>query len=400
MKRFFVCFAMFIAMVLMTACGGSDSGSSSSSESNNQECTPGDFECEGSESYYCNSRGSWVYDARCENGCDDSTGRCYSDSGDSSDSGSGNDNTDSGDSSDSGNNNDHGDSADSGDNNDHGDSGSTSECTTGKYKCENSYSYYCSDGLWDSGKQCPYSCNSSTGECYSDDSSCSSGDSKCVGSVVYSCGSDGTWEFKETCEYGCGYSTSTAKCQSPECSSGERKCDKNIYVCKDGFWKVDDYCSHGCDSSTLTCKHECYKIEGKIWSESYDLMDDWYEATDYCENLTECGYSDWRLPTINELRTLIQNCPATQTGGECKVTDSCLSDSECYTYDDCSIGCYDGIYSELSKLGDDDFFWSSSTDTDNTDRAWGVYFISASVYSLTKSLSMSQKEDCNARCVR
>ena len=103
----------------------------------------------------------------------------------------------------------------------------------------------------------------------------------------------------------------------------------------------------------------------------------WDDAVSYCNNLTACGYSDWHLPTISELRTLIQNCSGTVTGGSCGVTDSCL-----YWWHDCKndacYGCEDDNGSgKYSKLGDTDWLsgaWSSSIVSDNTEAAWHVQF--------------------------
>lgn len=97
----------------------------------------------------------------------------------------------------------------------------------------------------------------------------------------------------------------------------------------------------------------------------------WNKAKEYCKDL------GGRLPTISELRTLIQNCPETETGGKCGLTDECLS-YECFG--DCGPwGCYDcecrgeggGIY---SVLGDTGHYWSSSFDPDDPDFAYVVNF--------------------------
>lgn len=87
-----------------------------------------------------------------------------------------------------------------------GGGGSTSECTSGQYKCDGSYSYYCFSGNWDSGEYCPNGCNSSTGMC-------------------------------------------------AECTSGQYKCDDGYSLrCSDGKWDFDDYCIDGCNSSTGRCE--------------------------------------------------------------------------------------------------------------------------------------------------
>ena len=44
------------------------------------------------------------------------------------------------------------------------------------------------------------------------------------------------------------------------------------------------------------------------------------EAQPYCASLVLGGYSDWRVPTIDELRTLVAGNDATQPGGDCQVS--------------------------------------------------------------------------------
>ncbi|HJP39433.1 MAG TPA: DUF1566 domain-containing protein [Gammaproteobacteria bacterium] len=44
------------------------------------------------------------------------------------------------------------------------------------------------------------------------------------------------------------------------------------------------------------------------------------EAQPYCESLVLGGYADWRVPTIDELRTLIAGYESTQPNGDCKVS--------------------------------------------------------------------------------
>lgn len=389
MKKVLVVIAIFIAMVLMVGCGGG--GNSSGSESNNQECTSGDFKCIGSESYYCNSLGSWVYDARCENGCDSSTGRCYSDSGDFSDSG---------------NNNDQGDSSGSGNGSDNTDSGdSSANCTDeGSFRCYNDkIRQKCVSGTWVNFEECEYVCNSTTQQC-EDEHGCKSGEYKCIGNNSHYCNND-FWELNEKCQYDCDYST--GKCKDSECTTGEYLCGESTeseyqyasYYCENGSWQYDKTCSGECEKSTGLCEATCVLIDThtlKQWSEAAISAMTWEEAKEYCENLTECGYSDWTLPNIRELRTLIQHCDDTSlyrvdetinSSYQCGVDLSCLSPQCSNEYCD---GCTE-LHIEYSKLGDNGLFWSSST---YEDKAWGVLFLTATVVIIDK------RSDIAVRCIR
>ena len=138
----------------------------------------------------------------------------------------------------------------------------------------------------------------------------------------------------------------------------------------------------------------CIDSESTLtWSAKSSSTMDWENAGSYCENLTEGGYDDWRLPNIDELRTLIQECEGTQTGGSCGVTESCLSSSDCFSSDAC-LSCSSDSTGGHSKFGEIGNLWSSSTRSDNTDVAWGVIFEIGTVIGYTKS------DDIYVRCVR
>jgi len=139
--------------------------------------------------------------------------------------------------------------------------------------------------------------------------------------------------------------------------------------------------------------------QGLQWSShSLDIMT-WNEAISYCRNLNEDGYSDWRLPNIDELRTLVIN-RQTALGEACKVSEKkgCLS-SKCQNIEACAeaygfgkLEKYaDGRY---SKLGDSAAMWSSSSVSDKSYSAWIIFFASGAV------IYDSKESGYFIRCVR
>ena len=127
----------------------------------------------------------------------------------------------------------------------------------------------------------------------------------------------------------------------------------------------------------------------------------WQDAIDYCENFSGGGYDDWYLPTVDELRSLIQGCPGTMTGGGCGVTDACLS-CTC-SNDDCGgcsggYGPTDGCYWGDEMSGPCHWYWSSSAPVldcgNGISCAWRVGFYGGFVASDPKGA------DHYVRCVR
>ena len=177
------------------------------------------------------------------------------------------------------------------------------------------------------------------------------------------------------------------------------------FKCNQGYnWNGEECKSGGsstlpeCSASSGTpCKDSTSNL---IWSAKSSNTMTWQAAVDYCDRYTEDGLSDWYLPNIDELKTLLvwnktSSCQVSETN-DC-LSESCWSCSTCTeTGTQSSSGCsYGTNYDDgrYSKLGDNTRLWSSSTSS--ADRAWGVDFGRGNVGANGKS-----KNDYDVRCVR
>ena len=173
------------------------------------------------------------------------------------------------------------------------------------------------------------------------------------------------------------------------------------YKCaRDSVWN-----QQGCAKLTPCGEYStilCYDSENDlIWSGTDDSKT-WEEAEDHCEHYSdEILGDDWRLPTISELRTLVQNCPATQMPpvegiDTCGVREdsgvTCLAKScqgaNCYS-------CPDDYNIEYSKFGDRYCLWSSSLLSDDSNYAWFVGFDYGAGVSYNDINNY-----CDVRCVK
>ena len=182
------------------------------------------------------------------------------------------------------------------------------------------------------------------------------------------------------------------------------------------------------------------------WSSVAPKAMSWKEAQNYCSDLKENDSSDWRLPNIDELRTLIKNCGRTELNGECRISENrqCLG-KKCWS-DSCN-GCFfsgaeilknkieavkeklaedygefwslqlgsmkerglnveeyeqyellrdeyekqkiaDFKNSDFSTIGSKETFWSSTLDPENAGAAWGVDFLNARVGHMTLEIDV------------
>ena len=81
----------------------------------------------------------------------------------------------------------------------------------------------------------------------------------------------------------------------------------------------------------------------------------WEDALSFCENLSYAGYKDWRLPSIQELHSIVD------------------------------YGTYNPAINTYFPNTQSGYYWSSTTYVGSTDYAWYVYFYDGDVNSYSKA---------------
>ena len=135
------------------------------------------------------------------------------------------------------------------------------------------------------------------------------------------------------------------------------------------------------------------------------------EALAYCNNLVLGGYFDWRLPNMDEQRSLVRGCSPIEPGGACGVTAGCLAfscdESSSCNDNGCSKGqgpavSYNGYYwptemeAEPPGTYGTSVYWSSSKVQDGPQYWYVNYWGGAVLYHTVSSAS----DKGVVRCVR
>ena len=138
---------------------------------------------------------------------------------------------------------------------------------------------------------------------------------------------------------------------------------------------------------------------GRIWSNpefsavsNYSSMS-WMDKAVQCRESKEGGITQWRMPTIDEIRELLPSSEALKTGGECKVTNECFdyADEECFNEAVCSHE--EGGEMIMSSLFDY-MGYISGTMNNQDDEVWAVDLGSSSLFSFSDGYILG-----DSRCI-
>ncbi len=136
----------------------------------------------------------------------------------------------------------------------------------------------------------------------------------------------------------------------------------------------------------------------------------WVQAESYCASLTwgkmgRFSFTDWRLPTLDELRSLVDGCSYSETGGNCGVSEACslCVTPTCWSRDYCD-GCGDGLGPGPNHCyWQDDFgadcglwYWSATKCSDDNSQVWYIDFQAGGMYHEWHA----EVEKVTVRCVR
>jgi hypothetical protein len=127
-----------------------------------------------------------------------------------------------------------------------------------------------------------------------------------------------------------------------------------------------------------------------------------FSAVEYCSDLALGGYSDWEMPSIQELVTLLRGCD--QSG--CELLDNPHCEENCYSgcATDCEPwggpgegGCF--WAPDLGGSCDNEGYWSSTSPADHDDGVWRIFFHWGDL-DLTGKDDPSESQQILIRCVR
>ena len=119
------------------------------------------------------------------------------------------------------------------------------------------------------------------------------------------------------------------------------------------------------------------EVDGMLWSPISGKRLTFKEADVYCSSLKSGGYSDWHLPTVDDLKTLVQHCPNLEPDGACRLSEDggCLLARKCLNKNKCKCS----SSGKHSKLNDAVAIWSASLNSSDSQEAYFFDFGSGKI---------------------
>lgn len=105
---------------------------------------------------------------------------------------------------------------------------------------------------------------------------------------------------------------------------------------------------------------------GLMWQQESPPQLNWEDSIQFCSEMTLGGYTDWRLPTIKELQTIVYRCECWKNCGMKKTTSPLHL-----------AFAIDGkFFRDVCCYGAEEFYISSSVfqEPGTKQKAWGVEF--------------------------
>ena len=138
---------------------------------------------------------------------------------------------------------------------------------------------------------------------------------------------------------------------------------------------------------------------GYVWSSAdidsnYDKPASWLDKAVQCRESNEGGISKWRIPTIDEVRTLLPSNENLKTGGECKVTNECFdyASADCFNESVCSEEGGEMIISSLFDYSG--YLTGTVADAENTDYSWFVNMRTGSLERIFNGNDLFHESRC------
>ena len=171
----------------------------------------------------------------------------------------------------------------------------------------------------------------------------------------------------------------SAKFYNPEYKRIYLNSNKNIFISLQSKFNIDkefnkkiNSLAHNINPNSMNFVKKGDVVIDKdrklMWQDNKSLNSqkqmNWQQARKYCKNLKLAGHKDWRLPTIQELSTIID------------------------------LDRYNPAIAKEFKNVKSDWYWTNTSCASNSNDAWGLYFKYGSDYHDYKNSS------AYVRCVR